>query len=235
MKPFFLAVLAAAAAGAGAAAFIAAPAAGAAAQQDWTKIVAATPEGGFRVGNPAAPVKLVEYGSFTCDHCANFAREAMPQLIGKHVRSGRVSFEYRSFIRDPADLSAALLSGCAGPARYFELNHSYFAGQSQWIGRYAGMTEAQKQAIDALPQEQKLAKFAAFGGLDAIAAKAGVPPARAAQCLADSKAITRLVEMRKVAVDTHKVQGTPTFLVNGRTVDAHSWSALQPLLASPGG
>src|SRR3546814_9181159 len=67
------------------------PAAQAEAAKDWTKTVARTPEGGFRVGNPDAPVKLVEYGSLTCDHCAHFAEEATPKLLGQYVRSGRVS------------------------------------------------------------------------------------------------------------------------------------------------
>jgi protein-disulfide isomerase len=40
----------------------------AAAQRDWTQTVARTPEGGFRMGNPNAPVKLIEYLSFACPH-----------------------------------------------------------------------------------------------------------------------------------------------------------------------
>ena len=41
---------------------------------DWTQTVAAT-ERGFRMGNPNAPVKLVEYASITCPHCAEFSAE----------------------------------------------------------------------------------------------------------------------------------------------------------------
>ena len=39
---------------------------------DWSEMVSETPEGGFVMGNPNAPVKLVEYGSMTCPHCAEF-------------------------------------------------------------------------------------------------------------------------------------------------------------------
>ncbi|HEX8256547.1 MAG TPA: thioredoxin domain-containing protein [Allosphingosinicella sp.] len=212
-----------------------APGLGAQAQRNWTNVVAETPEGGFRLGNPAAPIKLVEYGSFTCNHCARFAGEGVPQLIGKYVKSGRVSFEYRTFVRDPADFSAALLARCAGPAAFFPLSHDYFASQSQWIGRYQAMTDEQKKAIDALPMERKLGRFAAVGGLNAIAAKAGVPAAKAAICLADADAMRKLIEMRRVASETHKVEGTPSFLINGKLVEAHDWGALEPLLAGPGG
>lgn len=214
---------------------VAAPGLSAQAQRNWTNVVAETPEGGFRLGNPAAPIKLVEYGSYTCSHCARFAGEGVPQLIGKYVKSGRVSFEYRTFVRDPADLSAALLARCAGPAAFFPLSHDYFASQNQWIGRYQAMTDEQKKAIDALPMERKLGRFAAVGGLNAIAAKAGLPAAKAAQCLADADAMRKLSEMRRVASETHKVEGTPSFLVNGKLVEAHDWGALEPLLAGPGG
>ena len=58
---------------------------------DWTETVAATPEGGFRMGNPEAPVKLVEYASITCPHCAEFAEQGTSALRDQYVKSGRVS------------------------------------------------------------------------------------------------------------------------------------------------
>ena len=82
----------------------AAPAKKAAAASDWTKTVTVTPDGGYRMGNPAAPVKLVEYGSLTCGACGRFAQEGVPQLVSKYVRTGRVSFEFRNYVRDPADI-----------------------------------------------------------------------------------------------------------------------------------
>ena len=42
---------------------------------DWSTMVAKTPEGGFVMGNPGAKVKLIEYGSMTCPHCATFEEE----------------------------------------------------------------------------------------------------------------------------------------------------------------
>lgn len=211
------------------------PAAPKAARADWAKTLAVTAEGGYRVGNPAAPVKLVEYASLTCDHCAKFAAEGVPALLAGPIKSGRVSFEFRNFVRDPVDLAAALLSRCAAPERFFALTHRYFASQQDWNARYAAATEAQRNAVDALPQAKKLAGFASLGGLDSMAVQAGVTPQKAAACLADTAAVSRLAEMRKVAVEQHKVQGTPSFLVNGRLVEAHDWQALQPLLGPPGG
>jgi protein-disulfide isomerase len=208
----------------------------AAAQRDWSKAVAVTPEGGFRMGNPAAPLKLVEYASYTCPHCAHFVAQGVPQLIARYVRSGRVSFELRNFVRDPYDLSAALLSRCAGPRNFFPLMHNIFATQDQWTGRFAALSASEYDALTALPPTPKLIRIAAIGGLDAMAARFGVPAARAKACLSDAKAAERLAEMRRIATSQYDLQGTPTFLINGKKAEgAHDWATLEPLLGRGGG
>lgn len=211
------------------------PAAKAAASQDWTRTVAETPEGGFRVGNPNAPVKLVEYGSLTCSHCAHFSDEAVPQLLAGPVKSGKVSFEFRNFVRDPVDMTGALLSHCAGTANYFALTHSIFASFESWSKRVDAMTEAQAKEINALPPAERLAKVASLVGFDTLAAKAGLPAAKAKQCLADQTRLERLAKVNQAATSQHNLQGTPTFLVNGKVVEAYDWATLQPLLTTPGG
>ena len=66
-----------------------APAAVAApAGQNWVDTVTATPEGGFRMGNPNAKVKLVEYASLTCSHCAHFHTQILPDLKKKWIDTG---------------------------------------------------------------------------------------------------------------------------------------------------
>jgi protein-disulfide isomerase len=205
------------------------------AARDWTKSVATTPEGGYRIGNPAAPVKLVEYGSLTCDHCATFAEQGVPRLLDKYVKSGKVSFEFRNFVRDPADLAAAILSRCTTPDKYFALTDRYFKTQPQWFGRFQGMTEAQAKEIGALSVGERIPRYAAFGGLDTIAAQQGIASAKAKACLIDDAAATKLAEMRKVAIEQHQLQGTPTFLINGKKAAAHDWATLEPLLQQPPG
>lgn len=211
---------------------VAAPAQNAA--RDWTQSVAVTPEGGYRLGNPAAPVKLIEYGSLTCSHCAEFAEQGVPTLLDKYVRSGKVSFEFRNWVRDPADLAAAILSRCSTPDKFFPLTDRYFKTQKQWLGRFQGMTDAQAKEISGLPMADRIPRFAAFGGLDAIAAQNGVAPAKVKACLTDNEAASRLAEMRKSA-EQYQVQGTPTFLINGKKAAARDWATLEPLLQQPPG
>ncbi|HET9639653.1 MAG TPA: thioredoxin domain-containing protein, partial [Allosphingosinicella sp.] len=120
------------------------------ARADWSRTVVATPEGGFRMGNPAAKVKLVEYGSLTCGHCANFAKAGMASLVGTYVRSGKVSYEYRNFILNGLDVAATLVARCGGPSRFFPVADKLYATQGQWAGRVGALTAAQKAQVSAL-------------------------------------------------------------------------------------
>ncbi len=81
--------------------------------------MARTPEGGFRMGNPAASVKLIEYFSTTCPHCAHFAAEGTPVLVRNYVRTGRVSLEYRNYVLNGLDVAASFISRCAAPRGLF--------------------------------------------------------------------------------------------------------------------
>jgi protein-disulfide isomerase len=211
----------------------AAPAHRPAAVQDWSKVVVATPEGGFRMGNPAAKVKLVEYGSLTCPHCAAFSREGEQPLIQKYVKSGRVSYEYRNFVLDNVDVVASLLARCAGPG-FFRVVDSVYATRGQWIAKAQAMTNADRAQVDALPVGQRLGRVADLIGLTAIAARAGVPPARGKQCLADKTGVDRLGEIYEAA-EKLGVPGTPSFFINGARADVTTWAALEPLIRTAGG
>src|SRR5690606_21768616 len=87
---------------------------------NWVGTVAET-DGGHRIGNPEAKVKVAEFVSYTCPHCAAFAREGEPPLQLAYVAPGSVSLEVRHLIRDPVDLAAAMLTNC-GPASKFPQN-----------------------------------------------------------------------------------------------------------------
>ena len=223
-----------------AAAALAAPAAVATAQQrpaaqrDWTQVTAATPEGGFRMGNPDAPVKVVEYLSLTCPHCADFSRDGAPALIRNYVRSGRVSLEYRNYVLNGVDATASLLARCGGAASFFPMAERLFATQNQWTARISGIDQAGRSAIAALPPGQRLVRLAEIGGLTAVAAQHGVPLARGRACLADEAALRRLGEMNQAAA-VLGIDGTPTFLINGTKVEAHDWTALEPLIRRAAG
>jgi protein-disulfide isomerase len=212
----------------------AAPAQPGAAQHDWTGAVAMTPEGGFRMGNPEARVKLVEYGSLTCPHCAAFAAAAMPTLRGRYVRSGRVSFEYRNFVLNGIDVAASLLARCGGAGTFFPLAETLYARQQEWVGRISGLNDAKKAELNALAPGPRLARLAEIGGLSALAAGFGVTPQQGKACLADEAGLDRLAAMYEAGAALG-VRGTPTFLINGEVVAAEDWTTLEPLIRGAGG
>ena len=200
---------------------------------DWSQRVATTPEGGFRMGNPDAPLKLVEYMSLTCSHCATFSAEAMPELLNR-VRSGRVSVEYRNYVLNHYDLAAAVLSRCAAPGHYFALNTDLFRQQSVWAGRAEALTPAQRAEVEVRPTPQSVARTADLIGLKQIAAEHGISAAEADRCLANAEGLGQVMAMRDAA-DRLGVDGTPTFMLNGRMVGAANWAMIQPMLAETPG
>jgi protein-disulfide isomerase len=183
------------------------------------------------MGNPDAPVKLVEYASLTCGACARFAEEGFPAIVDQYVKSGRVSFEMRNFVRDPADLAAAMLSRCSGPAPYFQLSEQMFAAQQDWLGKLQAMPPALAQQLQSAQPAQVVPQIAEQAGLVQFVRVRGVPAERAQACLSDQASLQKLVDIGATAGREHDVTGTPTFLINNRKVDeAANWATLEPKL-----
>jgi protein-disulfide isomerase len=198
------------------------------AQRDWTQVVSQTPEGGYRMGNPQAPVRMVEYLSLTCPHCAEFSRAGTPQLLN-YVRSGRVSIEYRNFVLNALDLAASFLSRCATPQNYFQLTHAILGSQGEWIGRMQALNEEQQRAIQGQTPIETMRRVVAASGLDALAARYGVTAVQQRACLTNQAGLDRVVQMQQAAA-RYGVNGTPTFAINGQIVSANDWAGVEPLL-----
>ncbi len=191
---------------------------------DWSQMVRQTADGGFLMGNPNADVKVVEYASMTCPHCAEFAHTGMQPLIDKYVKTGRVSFEFRNFVMNGLDLSMSLIARCGGPERFFPLAEAMFENQRQFFDKMQAAPPEQQQALGQTPQGS-----AQLAGLQPWAAQRGVPSARQQQCLTNQAEIDRLVQMTSDASSVHNVQGTPSFLINGELVEqASTWDRLEP-------
>lgn len=194
---------------------------------DWSQVVSQTEDGGFRMGNPDAPVKLVEYASMTCPHCATFSEEATADLRDKYVRSGQVSWEFRNFLLGAPDVAMSVVSRCQPPAAFFRTIDQMFSQQREFL---EAIEEQEAQRIQPLPPEQQIAPLARAMDLDTFFARRGMPEARFNECLADRAAIQRLTDMTSRAVSEFQVQGTPTFFINGEKQDVSEWDALEPRL-----
>ena len=198
---------------------------------DWSTVVSQTPEGGFVMGNPNAKVKLIEFGSLTCSHCADFEEQGGQALVDNYVKKGLVSFEFRNFVRDPYDITAALISRCSGATSFFGLTRAFFASQKEWIGKIQTADPAQMQALESQGPQAQFKALSEIAGFPAFAAMRGVPKAKTEACLADPAAASQLVQMNSDAVSNHSIQGTPSFVINGKTVaDTATWALLEPKL-----
>lgn len=208
-----------------------------AATRDWTRSVTMTPEGGFRMGNPAARVKLVEYGSLACPHCRHFEETGFKPLVDGYVRTGRVSYEFRNMLLNGPDIAVSLITRCAGAANFFPMAEAVFTRQPQWQQKiqqgFDGLNDAQKSEFQTMSDDQRILRFSELGGLDQLGTGFGVSPARARQCLADKGALKRLLGMTEAA-NKAGITHTPTFLINGKVTDAATWEQLQPLLRKAG-
>ena len=119
------------------------PAVPAPAGKQWSDVVSVTPDGGYRMGNPNAALKLVEFGSRTCPHCAKFANEDFPTLQKDYVESGKVSFEFRDFpIHDSLDMAPIILGRCVDPSAYFPMLDQMMANQETLLANTSKIDNA---------------------------------------------------------------------------------------------
>lgn len=198
---------------------------------EWTTTVAATPEGGVRIGNPDAKIKLVEFASLWCPHCGEFNEQAMAILKRDYIAKGVLSFERRDFILNPVDMAVTLAARCAPPATYFRLVDGLYEQQAVWEQAVIGRGEPELARIGALPQADAFMAYIDAAGLGSFFASRGLPRAKLAQCVADKGQMDVLSKIAKDAVDKHGLTGTPSFLLNGDTQkDVFSWAALEPKL-----
>jgi protein-disulfide isomerase len=198
---------------------------------NWPATVRQTPLGSMVMGNPAAKVKLIEYVSYTCPHCAHYSGEASAPLKKTYIASGKVSVEFRNAVRDQFDLTAALAARCGGPAKFFGNSEAILAAQSVWMGKAQAYSAANAEKMKGMPMNAALPLLARALGFDAILKSRGVTPTQLNACLVNKAAQQQLVNMTNDAFTVRKIPGTPGFVINNVLVeDAFSWAALEPKL-----
>ena len=147
-------------------------------------------------GSPTAKNKVEEWFSFTCPHCAAFAKEVYPDVKAKLVDTGKLLYVFREFPRDKLDLMAAMVARSLPESRYEPFMMALFATQQHW---------AFNQESD--PKEE-LAKMAALAGMSRT---------QFDQVTTDQTLQQALLDGRTEAEQKYNVDSTPTFIVNGKS------------------
>jgi protein-disulfide isomerase len=144
------------------------------------------------LGNPDAPITIIEYASMSCPHCAHFANDVLPELKKKWIDTGKAKLVLRDFPLDKLALQAAMVQRCAPPDRFYAFAETFFADQQQWV----------------LAQDSKaaLARLAELGGMSKTTFDA---------CLKNSALENRILQERLLASKDLGVDATPTFFING--------------------
>lgn len=200
-----------------------------AAKANWNSVVARTPLDSHLLGNPEAPVKLVEYISYTCPHCAHFEQESEAQLRIGFIASGKGSIEVRSYVRDPVDLTVALLTHCGPPSKFFANHSTFLRHQTTWMVPLASLTDAQKARWSNSDFSARTRAIASDLGFYSLMQARGYDRPQVDRCLADKALAERLAQHTKEATDKDFVNGTPSFLLNGVTLSGtYSWAVLKP-------
>jgi protein-disulfide isomerase len=141
----------------------------------------------------AAALPMIEYGSLTCPHCAAFSREVLPELKKDYIDTGKVRYIFREFSRNPLDVAAFVLARCVGDDKALAAIELLFSTQDKW-------------AFVDKPLEPLIAAMR----------PTGLTHDQAMACLKDQAKADAIVGIGKRASDEIKMNGTPTFVIDGK-------------------
>ena len=179
------------------------PSADSAAAGETVKIDVAKAIAPRTLGNANAPIKIIEYASLTCSHCAHFHNTILPALKEKYIDTGKVFLEIREFPLDDAALKATLTARCLPEDKYESFVSLLFKTQEQWAHNVDYVTS--------LKQNAKLA---------------GMSDETFEACQSEPMLKLKIAENMQTAKDKWKIAATPTFIIND---GAETIQGAQPL------
>ena len=201
--------------------------------KSWAETFATTPDGGYLMGNPDAPIKVIEYGALSCSHCADFSEKGFAKLRDDYIASGRVSYELRLFLLNALDMPAVLLATCGAPEATIPLSEQFWGWQREMFTKMQA-NEAAMQQVNTLPPEKRFAGIAQVTGMSEFFASRGIAAAQGATCLADTAKATTLATRNEDWAKKYDITGTPTFFINGNKAGVATWEEFEPMLQKAG-
>jgi protein-disulfide isomerase len=164
-------------------------------QAEVNRVFAGIPQQGIAVGDPDAPVTLVEFVDLQCPFCAQFARNELPELVRRYVRTGKVRMELRvlTFLGEDSLRAGQVAAAAAEQDKGWQFADLFFANQGSENTGYA--------------TDEFLREVASgVDGLDVDKA------------LADARGPAATAQLRRAAAaaETLGVSSTPTFYASRR-------------------
>jgi len=164
--------------------------------------------GDVAIGDPNAPVTMIEYASLTCPHCATFHTETWPEIKKNYVDTGKVRFILREVYFDEFGLWASMVARCGGEAAFYPLIDAYLKRQASWT-RSADIV---KEIVQ-------------------IGRRAGLSSEQIDTCLSDRDYAKALVQWYLDNAKTDEVRSTPTFIIGDERINgAQGYEAFEKVL-----
>lgn len=145
------------------------------------------------LGNKDAKIKMIEFASLTCGHCAKFHNEVMPQIKEKYIKNGDVLFVYNDFPLDKFALKASIIARCSGNKNYFNFLDVFYKKQKDWT-----------RTKDPF---KSLLKIAKFGGLKDDDIKV---------CVGNKSIEDGILKNRLRYTKEYEIKATPTIYFNNK-------------------
>ena len=175
------------------------------------------------------PVRVVEYLSFTCSHCAEQEAAVGPRL-DELAEQGAIALEVRHALRDPIDLGVATLSLCQGPAAAPGNRLALFAAQADWKAKAETLITARGAELAKMEPVDAILTVLDGAGVVPLLRARGLTDDAARACLDDKGARDALLAQATEAWRTRQIPGTPYTLVDDQPVDGHDWATLEPAI-----
>lgn len=162
------------------------------------------------LGQVDAPVTVMEYASYTCPHCQHFHETVYGEFKKNYIDTGKVKFVYREVYFDKFGLWAAIVARCGGPEKYFGISDILYDTQKEWLasGDEAGISAALRK----------------------IGLKSGLTAEALDMCLNDKAMAQAMVAAYQVNATNDKLEGTPSFIINGEKYGNMSYEELAKIL-----
>ena len=88
------------------------------------------------IGNPDAPITIIEFSDFQCPFCAKFHSQTLPRILDEYIEQGKVKLVFRDFpIQSihPNALPASIAAECANEqGKFKEMHDMLFDNQNEW-------------------------------------------------------------------------------------------------------
>lgn len=162
------------------------------------------------LGDPGAPITMIEYASYTCPHCGSFHQNTYPQLKADYIDTGKVKFIFREVYFDRFGLWASMVARCGGQDRFFGITDLMFKTQGDWT-----------RAGDASVIVEELRKIGRLAGLNNETLES---------CLQNEDQAKALVAWYQENAARDDINSTPSFIINGRKYANMGYAEMQEVL-----